>query len=145
MWEFTDIRERAIQELSKKEMGVGSVEKIECGKIYEVKEWLLDGCVELLRRDETLTDQEAERLGWKTAAKLLLLREQYLSSTISSHYSPNISQSCGGCGDCNGALYRLCSSYRSYYLCVQSMTLPIVVSTTSGKPSRRNLRRNCRR
>jgi hypothetical protein len=125
MWEFTDIRERAIQELSKKEVDMGTVEKIECGKNYEVKEWVLDGYVELLRRDETLTDQEAERLGWKTAAKLLLLREQYLSSTISSHYSPTISQSCGGCGDCNGALYRLCNSYGSYYSCgQQGTTLP---------------------
>jgi hypothetical protein len=125
MWEFTDIRERAIQELSKKEMGVGTVEKIECGKNYEVKEWVLDGYVELLRRDETLTDQEAERLGWKTAAKLLLLREQYLSSTISSHYSSIISQSCGRCGNCDGALHRRCSSYGSYYPCgQQGTTLP---------------------
>jgi hypothetical protein len=124
MWEFTDIRERAIQELSKKEVDMGTVEKIECGKNYEVKEWVLDGYVELLRRDETLTDQEAERLGWKTAAKLLLLREQYLSSTISSHYSPIISQSCERCGRCNGDLYRRCEDYGSYYRCGQQITLP---------------------
>jgi hypothetical protein len=102
MWEFTDIRERAIQELSKKKIRMETMEKIECGKTCEVKEWVLDGYVELLKREETLTDQEAERLGWKTAAKLLLMREQYLSYTISSQFS----QACEGCGHRKGDFYR---------------------------------------
>jgi hypothetical protein len=65
MWEFTDIRKRAIQELSKEEMKMGTMEKVECGKTYKVKEWLLDGYVELLvlKRPETITEKEAERLG----------------------------------------------------------------------------------
>jgi len=103
MWEFTDIRERAIQELSK-EKSMGPIEKIEYGKSYEVKEWLLEGYVELLKRAETITSEEAERLGWKTAAKLLLLREEYLFTR-----TPNASQVCGRCGGkCGGDLYMSC-------------------------------------
>jgi hypothetical protein len=107
MWEFTDIRERAIQELSKEDMGMGAIDKIGCGKSYEVKEMLLDGYVELLKRTGTITDEEAERLGWKTAAKLLLLREEYLSTV-----TPNVmSQECGRCGlKCGGDLYMSCGS-----------------------------------
>ena len=98
------MRERAIQELVKEDMGMGAIDKIECGKSYEVKEMLLDGYVELLKRTGTITDEEAERLGWKTAAKLLLLREEYLFTR-----TPNASQVCGRCGGkCGGDLYMSC-------------------------------------
>jgi hypothetical protein len=111
MWEFTDMRERAIQELFKEDMGMGAIDKIECGKSYEVKEMLLNGYVELLERTGTITDEEAERLGWKTAAKLLLLREEYLFTL-----TPNSSQVCGICdGKCGGDLYMSCGrGYRGY-------------------------------
>jgi len=104
MWEFTPIRKRAIQELSKKEMKMGTMKKIKCGKTYEVKEWVLAGYVELLKRTETITEEEAERLGWKTAAKLLLLREQYLS-TIASQYLALIGESRGECDRCASTPY----------------------------------------
>jgi len=85
MWEFTDIRGRAIQELGKKEMGMEAVEKIACARRFEVKEWFLDGCVELLKRVETITNEEAERLGLGTAVKLLRLREKYLQAPAVRH------------------------------------------------------------
>ena len=66
---------------------------------------LLEGYVELLKRDETISDEEGERLGWKTASKLHFLREQY----ISNQYSTISSQVCGGChGQCGGQLYKHC-------------------------------------
>jgi len=112
LWEFTDIRERAIQELSKEEMKMGTIEKIECGKSYQVEEMLLRGYAELLKRAETITTEEAERLGWKTAAKLLLLREEYLS-TMTSQYT---SQKCNYCGQqCMGNLYKSCALARNRY------------------------------
>jgi hypothetical protein len=121
MWEFTDIREKAIQELSKKDTGMGSIEKIECAKSFEVKKWFLEGSVELLQRAETITGEEAERLGWEIATKLFLLREQYLSTIISQYsQSDSISKSCGRCGGfCGGSLYRFCQLYAAYHPCVQ--------------------------
>lgn len=90
---------------------MGTMERIECGKSYEVKEWLSEGYVELLKRAETITGEEADRLGWKTAAKLLLLREQYLSK-INSQYS----QHCG----CNKGL----GSVKGYHGCGHPFTVP---------------------
>lgn len=78
MWGFSDIRERAKQELSKKELGMGTVEKIECARRFEIKEWLLEGFNELLQRADPITDEEAEHLGWKTVAKVARLRERHL-------------------------------------------------------------------
>jgi hypothetical protein len=69
IWEFTDIRGRAIQELLKEDMGMKTVEKIECARSFRVKEWLLDGYIELLKRAETITNEEGERLGWKMVTK----------------------------------------------------------------------------
>jgi hypothetical protein len=124
MWEFVDIRERAIQELNllKGEMGMGSIEKIEYARCFDLKEWLLEGYTELLKRAMTITNDEAERLGWKTAAKLLLLREQYLL-TVDPAYT------CGGCGGNScavpGNLYTACTPrYGGSYLCGKRINEP---------------------
>lgn len=116
MWEFTEIRQRAIQELSEAK-SLGSIEKVEYGKSYQVKEWLMEGYIELLRRAETLTDEESERLGWRTAAKLLLLREQYLS-TILNQWAGSGDILCGNCGQmCANRQYRYryCAPHGRYY------------------------------
>lgn len=99
MWEFSYIRERAIQELLTTGMAMPTIEKIECAKSFEVKGWLFDGYMELLKRDETITDDEAERLGWKTATKLVRLREQFL--VTSKPTTPTLPTPCGNCG-CSG-------------------------------------------
>jgi len=124
LWEFTDIRERAIQELLKEEIKMGTIEKMECGKSYQVQEMLLGGYAELLKRTETITAEEAERLGWRTAAKLLLLREEYLSTTITSQHS-SISRTCGQCGSqCGGTqLQKYCNDYGRYYPCGEQISL----------------------
>jgi hypothetical protein len=103
MWEFTDIREWTIQELSNKEIGMGAIEKIECARNFEVKRWLLDGYIELLKRAETITDEESERLGWRTAAKLLRLREQFLlpDSGVMATLCNYCSRTCTTSGYCN--------------------------------------------
>jgi hypothetical protein len=80
MWEFTKIRKWAIDELSKMKAEMGEIEMIEFGRSFDVKEWWLEGYGSLLKRGKTITDEEAERLGWKIAAKLLRLREQFAST-----------------------------------------------------------------
>ena len=39
IWEFTDIRESAIQELSEDKDAMGPINKIERGKSYNVNKW----------------------------------------------------------------------------------------------------------
>lgn len=122
MWEFANIRERAIQELSllKGDMKMGTIEKIECARCFDVKDWLLEGYTELLKRAKTITNDEAERLGWKTAAKLLLLREQYLL-TVGATYT------CGGCAGercaIPGKLYSHCLKGGAY-MCGKRVSEP---------------------
>jgi hypothetical protein len=123
MWEFTDIRERAIQELSEDKDAMESIDKIERGRSYNVKKWEMEGYVELLKRDETITNEEAERLGWKTAAKLLILREQYLAS-IASQLSIQNGPTCITCGDSSrrSELYRTCVNCGGSHVYAQQFT-----------------------
>ncbi|KIM83731.1 hypothetical protein PILCRDRAFT_69082, partial [Piloderma croceum F 1598] len=82
MWEFTKIRKWAIDKLSEMKAEMGEIEMIEFGTSFDVKEWRLEGYDSLLKRGKTITDEEAERLGWKIAAKLLRLRERFASTLI---------------------------------------------------------------
>jgi len=91
MWEFIDIREVAMKQLSTDRMEMTTFVKIECGRTYEVKKWLLDGYVELVKRGKAITDEEAQLLGWSTTARLLRLREQFLRLAVNS--------TCRTCGD----------------------------------------------
>lgn len=95
MWEFTELRERAKQELSKQGMEMETVQKIECGRKYEIKEWVLEGYIALLRRSEIASDEEAERLGWKTVVKLYRLRDECFSTSQSE--SDNLEDRCCHC------------------------------------------------
>jgi hypothetical protein len=112
MWEFNDIRGRAIQELSEMGIAMAAIEKIECARRFDVKGWLLGGYIELLKRAETITDDEAERLGWKTATKLVRLREQFLISNQPT--TPTISTTCAVCGN---SRYMKAGGFRKYCDC----------------------------
>jgi hypothetical protein len=124
MWEFTDIREMAIQELLKEDMGMQTIEKIECAKSFRVKEWLVEGYTELLKRAETITDEEGGRLGWETAAKLLLIREQYLTTLHLQNLQPTYTcshcrrQSCVRPGTIT--IYNTCQSDNGVHSCTQN-------------------------
>lgn len=83
---------------------MGTIKKIECAK-----GWLSEGYNELLKRAETVAYEEAECLGWQTAAKLLLLREKYLF-TINGKIV-----TCGGCRGQSCSPYTLCDWNRGHY------------------------------
>jgi hypothetical protein len=106
MWDFADVRNGAITQLSKEIMQLSSLDKIECGRSYDVPEWLSEGYVELVRRQDGITDEEAERLGWKTTAKLFRVRELLFPR---NHVSVG-----GACEACHGTgLQALRSRYCS--------------------------------
>jgi len=134
MWEFTELRERAKQELLKQEMKMGTVEKIECGRKYEIKEWVLEGYITLLRRPEIASDEEAERLGWKTVAKLYRLRDACLS--ISQSESPNLASQCCQCGRDFGGDSTYYCSYKSCRFYCNSCSPPITATRITTVPRR---------
>jgi len=89
MWDFSDIRKGAIDELSK---DMGPIQKIKYGRNFGVEEWVKDGYVGLLKRSDPITDEEAKCLGWETAAKLFRLREQVYRTPPTS-----VTENCATC------------------------------------------------
>src|SRR4051794_3058389 len=77
MWEFVSIREKAIAELSQLHTDLSVFDKILLAKECKVVAWLLDGYCELVAREQILTPEEAEMLGWETAVRLFRVREIY--------------------------------------------------------------------
>lgn len=73
-WEFEDIRKKAIAELSKIEMS--AVDKVMLARSYRVGSWLLDGYMALVKRETTLSFEEAGKLGFETAFRICQQREQ---------------------------------------------------------------------
>ncbi|KAF9012718.1 hypothetical protein BDQ17DRAFT_1344506 [Cyathus striatus] len=74
MWNFTDIRKRAIDELSTAKFD--PVEKILLAKVHKIPSWLIGGYNELIRRRESISVEEATRLGTETTVGLFHIREE---------------------------------------------------------------------
>jgi len=74
LWELDDPRERALDELSK--VGLGAVDKVVLGKSYRVGKWLLEGYIELVQRDTTISDADVAAIGTYTAIQLFRIREE---------------------------------------------------------------------
>jgi hypothetical protein len=73
LWEFEELRKKAIAELSKVE--IEAVDKVIFARSYRVGTWLFEGYKALVEREASLSSEEAERLGYKTAFQLCLRRE----------------------------------------------------------------------
>lgn len=51
-------------------------EKVILARELIVYEWILNAYLDLLTRESTLTDEEVDRIGWKTAIEIFKMREQ---------------------------------------------------------------------
>ncbi|KAJ7288882.1 hypothetical protein C8J57DRAFT_1495141 [Mycena rebaudengoi] len=87
-WRFIDTRNLAIQRLSDR-AGIGSAERIQLARQYDVANWLRMGCIALAQRHETLSPEEAEKVGWKTAFQLCWVREKALRDYASTNALKN--------------------------------------------------------
>ncbi|KAF7370264.1 hypothetical protein MSAN_00657600 [Mycena sanguinolenta] len=77
-WHFVDARSLAIEELDKhSEMGV--VDRILLAQKYGIAGWLRLGYTTLAQRSNAISQEEAEKIGWKTAFLLGQVREDALS------------------------------------------------------------------
>ncbi|KAF7968239.1 hypothetical protein HWV62_31571 [Athelia sp. TMB] len=76
MWEFDDIKERAIVESTKEMSQKTPLERIALAVKYNVPRWLLDAYTALVQQDNPLTRNEVDALGHETVYQLLQLREQ---------------------------------------------------------------------
>jgi hypothetical protein len=101
MWEFADVRKRAIESMS--ELDLDPADKILFGKKYRVTPWLEQGYRALIQKQESITKEELERqgraLGWETVARILRIRD---------HFAPNQNRrQCRSC--CRGIVTFRCS------------------------------------
>lgn len=85
MWGFQEIRDKAIQALTKA-LEVDAVGKINMGREYCVPEWLVGGYRSLIEREEKLSEVEASKLGFETAWKLSQMREDTFAKAANSGY-----------------------------------------------------------
>ncbi|KAK7024961.1 hypothetical protein R3P38DRAFT_2951956 [Favolaschia claudopus] len=77
-WRFLQIRKLAIEMLTSTSQ-ISSVQRIVLARKYEVASWLRRGYLELAQSAESISEEEGELLGWKTAFRLIQARERTLS------------------------------------------------------------------
>jgi len=80
--QLLDARTLAIQQLSYYS-NIAGVDKILLARKYKVEQWFREGCQELVNRRECFSDEDEDRLGWKTVIKLYRVRDARYSR---SHY-----------------------------------------------------------
>ncbi|KAJ7464530.1 hypothetical protein FB451DRAFT_1263750 [Mycena latifolia] len=85
LWRFLDARDLAIQQLTERG-GLGSVERILLARQYDVAPWLRLGYTELARREEGISLEDAEKIGWETTVRLYHTREAAIKSYASGSY-----------------------------------------------------------
>ncbi|CAE6470671.1 unnamed protein product [Rhizoctonia solani] len=84
MWNFSELRASLLPTLGS---SLGDVDKIIYAREFGIKDWVTPAYIKLYRRDEPLTTEEAEKLGFKSAMLIFRLREE--------KYSAAYQQCCG--------------------------------------------------
>ncbi|KAF7356245.1 hypothetical protein MVEN_00956000 [Mycena venus] len=87
-WWFLAARDLAIQQLNDRN-DVTSVDRIVLARKYNVPTWLRMGYTDLARRDESISREEAEKIGWETAYQLGQVREAEIKSYVPVSQSRN--------------------------------------------------------
>lgn len=64
---------------------VGPVDKIVLAMEYNIRDWLLPSLKELAVRPEPISPDEASRMGFETAWKLVSVRERVVSKSKQGH------------------------------------------------------------
>ncbi|KAJ7656478.1 hypothetical protein DFH06DRAFT_1199690 [Mycena polygramma] len=84
LWYFLDARDLAIKQLNDRG-DIGSVERILLARQYDVASWLRIGYTDLARREEGISLEDAEKIGWQTTVRLYQTREAAIKSYSQSY------------------------------------------------------------
>ncbi|KAJ7631360.1 hypothetical protein DFH06DRAFT_1005297 [Mycena polygramma] len=84
LWYFLDARDLAIKQLNDRG-DIGSVERILLARQYDVASWLRMGYTDLARREEGISLEDAEKIGWQTTVRLYQTREAAIKSYSQSY------------------------------------------------------------
>ncbi|KAK7024957.1 hypothetical protein R3P38DRAFT_1055576 [Favolaschia claudopus] len=80
-WRFLGARKLAIQNLDGRGE-IGSVQRVMLARQYDIAPWLRDAYMDLARRKQTMSPEEAQIVGWETAYRLGLAREKALDTRL---------------------------------------------------------------
>jgi hypothetical protein len=117
-WEMDSVQELATSRLyDLLSANTHAVKNILLGRRFENHKWLLQGYEALVRRHQSMTNEEAEEIGWLSAIAVFRLREQYPPNT--SITSTKIS-TCSGCDRSIEVQYHYYCGY-----CHRSRSFPI--------------------
>ncbi|KAJ7066267.1 hypothetical protein C8F01DRAFT_1365852 [Mycena amicta] len=83
MWYFIDARELAIAQLDLRSLT--PVERILLSRQYDVAKWLRSGYTELAQREEGISLEDAEKIGFKTTVQLYQIREAAIKTYVPLH------------------------------------------------------------
>ena len=84
MWAFAGLTKHAITELDKSDMD--PTLRIHTAYKYDIPGWIPKAYSEFVNRENALTDEEAEALGWQDAFKISCFREQKMGKLI-NHFT----------------------------------------------------------
>ncbi|KAJ6631508.1 hypothetical protein B0H10DRAFT_1772697, partial [Mycena sp. CBHHK59/15] len=76
LWQFIEIRDLAIDELTRHSNALSWNEKLVLAKQYHVSAWIRSGYHDLAHRDKHMSSEEAMIIGWEAAFKIMTLREE---------------------------------------------------------------------
>ena len=80
MWGFMKIRQASIEQLQNDKTDL--ITRIELAHRYDIREWLFTSYVELGKRPEPISVDEAKRLGYEFAIKMAQVREMLYKDKI---------------------------------------------------------------
>lgn len=96
MWGFSGIEQLSIKELEA--LDVDAILKFELARKYAIESWLRPAFEIMTGREEPLTDDEVQRLGWRLASQIGRIREARYRTYI-GHITDYIKVlQCVGCG-----------------------------------------------
>jgi len=92
LWGFRELRQRALDALV--QMPIHPADKVVLAREYDVERWLVDGYMELVKRDTGLSSEEKKKLGYESSLRVYEKREdtfrrglQFQQSQYLSGYS----------------------------------------------------------
>lgn len=76
MWDFVDIKKKALIEVSATLHDMMPLDRILLAKEYKVPRWLFEAYFALVERNEPITQKEVDALGFDVVYRLLQIREE---------------------------------------------------------------------
>ncbi|KAK0486341.1 hypothetical protein IW261DRAFT_792372 [Armillaria novae-zelandiae] len=75
LWRMGDLRSNAIEHLTLRLGSISPIARILLGRKYSVAHWISSGCVDLAKREDAISLEEAGKIGLETALLIQHVRE----------------------------------------------------------------------